>query len=103
MSSRLLNRRTVLAGAVCGVVIVAAGSAVVLTGQRGTAASAATTPTGTATVVRTDLSTTQQVNGTLGFAGTYTVVDLVGTTPSQRASEQIQLAQALAEVSAGDR
>lgn len=104
MRWRTLNRRTLVAGAVVVVVISSGGGAIALrSGTRHTNTPAATRATGTATVNRTDLSTTQQVNGTLGFDGNYTVVNLVGATASQRSSAQQQLAQALAQESAANQ
>src|ERR1700754_4168090 len=67
-----MRRRAGLAGAALAV----AGSAGASWWARGgpaAAPTAAEVPTGTATVVRTDLSTTVQVPGTLGYAGSYAV------------------------------
>jgi hypothetical protein len=60
-------------------------------------------PTGKATVRRVDLTTTQQVNGTLGFDGSYSVLNLVGSTAAQRSQAQTQLAQAVAQETSGRR
>ncbi len=67
-----MRRRAVLAGAA----LVATGSVGAgwwVRGRPEAVTAAAEVPTGTATVVRTDLSTTVQVPGTLGYAGTYSV------------------------------
>lgn len=66
-----MRRRAVLTGAAVAV----AGTAGAGWWLRDRPAAQATTgvPTGTATVTRTDLSTTAQVPGTLGYTGTYTV------------------------------
>ena len=102
MRGKALNRRRLVLGAV--VLMAITGGGVTIAMRTGHASIRAATPaTGTATVVRTDLSTTQQVNGTLGFDGNYTVIDLVGTTAAQRAAAQQQLAQAQAQETAGNR
>ena len=66
-----MRRRAVLSGAALAV----AGSAGAGWWLRDRPAAPATTgvPTGTATVTRTDLETTAQVPGTLGYTGAYTV------------------------------
>jgi peptidoglycan hydrolase-like protein with peptidoglycan-binding domain len=66
-----MRRRAVLTGAALAV----AGTAGTGWWLRDRPAAPATTgvPTGTATVTRTDLSTTAQVPGTLGYTGTYAV------------------------------
>lgn len=66
-----MRRRAVLAGAALAV----AGTAGAGWWLRDAPAASAPSgvPTGTATVTRTDLSTTTRVPGTLGFTGTYTV------------------------------
>jgi peptidoglycan hydrolase-like protein with peptidoglycan-binding domain len=66
-----MRRRAVLSGAALAV----AGSAGAGWWFRDRPAAPATTgvPTGTATVTRTDLTTTAQVPGTLGYTGTYAV------------------------------
>jgi hypothetical protein len=103
MGLKTLNRRTIAVLAACAVVAVGVSVDLAVQAGSGHATVAATAPTGTAAVTRTDLSTTQQVNGTLGFDGSYTVVNLVGTTSAQRATAQAQLAQALAQQAAGNQ
>jgi hypothetical protein len=98
-----MSRRSVIAAAVAGTLMVAGVSAVLVSGSGAGSAPATAAPTGTATVVRTNLATTQQVNGTLGFDGGYTVLDLVGTTAAQRGAAQVQLAQAVAQQRSGNQ
>lgn len=70
MADRLLR-----VGAVVLAVVVVGGGAVVvverLAPPSASATATASVATGTAKVVRTDLSTTTQANGTLGYAGSY--------------------------------
>lgn len=78
MAERHTTRRTVVrAGvAVLAVVVIGTGAVIVVEQVReGPQPVSAGVPTSTATVVRTDLSTTLPVNGTIGFAGTYTVAN----------------------------
>ena len=84
-------------------VVLAVASGAVWCSQRHstTSAGAAAVPIATATVVRTDLSTTTQLEGTLGFAGAYTVSGqgTVGTvTALPRAGQVITRGQPLFEV-----
>ncbi|GIF47308.1 putative peptidoglycan binding protein [Asanoa ferruginea] len=67
-----MRRRAVLAGAAL-VATGTAGAGWWLRSQPAAEATAAEVPTGTASVVKTDLSTTVQVPGTLGYAGSYSV------------------------------
>ncbi|MDN3352639.1 peptidoglycan-binding protein [Actinomadura sp. DC4] len=69
--SRRPVRRYVVAGLAVAA-IVAAGAAVALTGGSGESAPAGPA-TATADVIRTDLSDQTDVDGTLGYSGTYTV------------------------------
>lgn len=103
MAGRTLNRRVAVALAAGAVAVAGTGGGIALRAGTGHASAPGNAPTSTAPVIRTDLSTTQQVNGTLGYDGSYTVLDLVGTTASQRATTQAQLAQAQAQQAAGDQ
>jgi hypothetical protein len=67
-----MRRRAVLAGAALAVTGTA-GAGWWVRERPAAVRVAAAVPTGTAAVVRTDLSTTVQVPGTLGYAGTYSV------------------------------
>lgn len=71
----MADRRVALIAA--AVVVVGTGSVVAVTEIRHHAPStvANAVPTGTATVTRTDLSTTTQVDGTLGYAGSYLIAN----------------------------
>ncbi len=70
------------AGALLAVaVLVAAGTAVLLTRGRPTPAAATAVPVGTAHVTRTDIVSRQRVNGTLNYGGTYTISAPGGVTP----------------------
>ncbi|HET6502545.1 MAG TPA: peptidoglycan-binding domain-containing protein [Amycolatopsis sp.] len=71
------GRRTGTVVIVVGVAVVAAGGVVVLdrAHEAGGQVTASSVPTGTVQVIRTDLATTTQVDGTLGYAGTYVVVN----------------------------
>jgi hypothetical protein len=78
------KRRAVAIAAAIAVAAAGAAAAIMVVnrGDTGSAATASSTPatssaTGTTQVVRTDLATTQQVNGTLGYAG---AADLVNQT-----------------------
>jgi hypothetical protein len=66
----------------------------------GNAAPPAVAATATTRVARTNLSTSQQVSGALGFSGSYQVANAIGTTASQRAQAQMQMAQADAQSAA---
>jgi peptidoglycan hydrolase-like protein with peptidoglycan-binding domain len=70
-----VKRRAFLWSAAVVTVAAGAGGAVVLTGDRNqpTATASGTATTSTATVVRTDLATTEPVFGNLGYAGTISV------------------------------
>jgi hypothetical protein len=74
-----VKRRAFLWSAAVVTVAAGAGGAVVLVGDRNQPAATASPPaTGTARVVRTDLSTTEPIYGELGFAGTVTVAGATG-------------------------
>ena len=68
------GRRTVLIGGLIGALLVGSGVGYALTRGSGAPPVAKPQPPGTAEVTRQDLVNTQQESGTLGFAGTYTVV-----------------------------
>jgi multidrug efflux pump subunit AcrA (membrane-fusion protein) len=92
---RLVTRRAVVIAAVVVVAGMAAGgAALVAGGGHGSAASSAgggSVPT--ATVVRTDLVSTVQDGGSIGYGGSYTVAAPSGSSASQVSQEQ----QAVAE------
>ena len=73
-SRRRLRKRAGLAAAP---LIAAATAAGIIVGLRDArpAASASTVPVSTATVVRADLTNTQQVSGSLSYSGSYTLVN----------------------------
>ncbi len=97
----MADRRAVVL-IVVAVVAVGAGSAAVVAADRGHAPSTTESgvATGGATVVRTDLATTIQVNGTLGYAGSYLIANQAsGVYTALPASGQVVRAgQALYEV-----
>ena len=70
-----MRARTLGIGAAALVAVAAAGTGGALIGRHGGAAAAATTlpPTSTTAVTRTDLSTTEQVSGTLEYTGSHQV------------------------------
>jgi len=70
----MADRRAVVLIAVV-VVAVGAGSVVVFERGHPSAPAQSTVATGSAVIVRTDLATTIQVNGTLGYAGSYLVAN----------------------------
>lgn len=98
--------RVAVAGAVAAVLI--AGVAVAVNAGGGTAgASGTAVATGTAKVLRTDLAATEQVSGSLGYDGGYTIVNPAGATnaavtQAQQALAQAQAAQSADQVAAGD-
>lgn len=73
-------KRTLRVGvAVLAVVVVGTGAVVVVEQYRDRPQQVATgVPTSTATVVRTDLVDTVSMNGTLGYAGSYTIANQAG-------------------------
>jgi peptidoglycan hydrolase-like protein with peptidoglycan-binding domain len=73
-------RKIALAAVIAFVVIAGATAAVLSAEPRHNTAKAATVATTTATVIRTDLSTTTQAAGTLGYAGSYQIVDQTAGT-----------------------
>jgi hypothetical protein len=80
----------------------AGGWAASRAGGSGAASAPASVPTGTAAVVRTDLSTTTQVSGTLGYSGSYQVINELtsGTlTALPRPGTVIRRGQSLYEAS----
>lgn len=60
---------------VLAVVAVGAGTAVVVEHDRAPVTAPTSVPTGTATIVRTNLATTFQANGDLGYAGGYSIAN----------------------------
>lgn len=80
----MADRRAMRVGVVVlAVAAVGGGTAVVVQHDQARPPAAASSPdvrTGTATVVRTDLTTTIQFNGTLGYAGAYPVANQANGT-----------------------
>jgi peptidoglycan hydrolase-like protein with peptidoglycan-binding domain len=75
MAERRVARRTGPLAAGLAILLVAGGTGWRLTRRaQGQAAAGPGVPTATATVVRTDLATTTQVSGVLGYAGSYQVI-----------------------------
>lgn len=70
----MTRRTTWVVVALVLAVVVGTGSWYLGRGARPATVAPATVPTATAAVTRTDLATTTQVSGVLGFAGSYTVV-----------------------------
>lgn len=76
----MADRRAVV---LIAVVVVAVGAGSVVVFERGhplSATTQSTVATGSALIVRTDLATTIQVNGTLGYAGSYLVANQASGT-----------------------
>jgi len=69
-----MGKRAVVSWVTVGAVAVGGGAAGWLSRGHPAAPAAASVPTATATVTKTDLSTTSQVDGALGYSGDYTVV-----------------------------
>jgi hypothetical protein len=80
---------------VTGAAILATSFAVGVSGA-GTPATPSSVPTGTAAVVRTTITSRQQVNGTLGYASPVTITAPSGATPQQ--IDQARAAYDAAEV-----
>ncbi|MBV8305718.1 MAG: hypothetical protein JOZ04_16025 [Acidimicrobiia bacterium] len=98
---RGLRRRPLLAAVAALAALVVAGVAVeagtpTASGASTTPSSAGAVKTTTTKVVRTDLATTQQVYGALGFAGAYTILNPAGTTPQALAQARQAVAAAQA-------
>ena len=75
-----MRRRAVLSSGAALVVAAGAGAGWWLQGAPAAPSAASHVPTGSITVARTDLSTTNVVSGTLGFVGTYRVYSVVTGT-----------------------
>ena len=84
------------------IVVVAAALAGWWTPRGSTPRPVSAPTTTTAPVVRTDLATTEQVNGVLGYAGSYTVINPIGATAAQRGQAQTQVAQLGAQLTAAE-
>jgi hypothetical protein len=101
-TARQVAAMTVAAGALAGAVVAGAVAAAAghsnTTEQSGSSSQVATTP-----VVRTDLSTTVQVGGSIGFDGSYTITALGGGggvyTSLPRPGQVIRQGQSLYSVS----
>jgi len=77
-TARQIAIMTVAAGALAGAVVAGAVTAAGGSGNSGASASAGSSQVATVPVVRTDLSTTVQVGGSIGFDGSYTITALGG-------------------------
>jgi Putative peptidoglycan binding domain len=86
----LSTRRVVLIAAAVVVAAGAAGAAVALTGGNGSPASSSSSASSvsTAPVVRTNLTTTVQVGGSIGYDGSYTIGAPSGASASQVSQAQ---------------
>jgi hypothetical protein len=76
LTARQVAAITVAAGALAGAVTAGTVAAVADSGNGGASATATSSQLATAPVVRTDLSTTVQVGGSIGYNGSYTVTTL---------------------------
>jgi peptidoglycan hydrolase-like protein with peptidoglycan-binding domain len=84
------NRRIVVTSAVVLVLVAGGGTGAYIATQRGNGAAAASTPpapAATATVTRTDLTTTESVNGTLGYTGSHDITSQAHGTLTALAAE----------------
>ena len=102
----LSRRRAVLIAGIAVVVAAGgAGAAVVLTGGSGSPASSSsnTASVTTAPVVRTDLSATTQVGGSIGYNGSYTIAAPSGASASQVSQAQQAVARDQQALSADEQ
>jgi hypothetical protein len=95
LSARRVAAIAAVAGALVGGTVAAAVAAVSAGGNPGSPASAAggSSPVSTAEVVRTNLSTTVQVGGSIGYEGSYTVAVPSGTSAQQLTQAQQAVTQ----------
>jgi hypothetical protein len=102
---RLFTRRVVVIAAVVVIGgLVAGGAALVTSGDHGSAASpAGDASVPTAAVVRTDLISTVQDGGSIGYGGSYTVAAPSGTSPSQVSQAQQAVAEDQQALSADEQ
>jgi Putative peptidoglycan binding domain len=101
-------RRVVAIAAIAGALVggaVAGGVAVATTSGSpdGTASSPGGGSVATAPVVRTDLTTTVQVGGSIGYDGSYTIAAPPGASASQVSQDQTTLTQARQTLSADEQ
>jgi hypothetical protein len=102
----LAGRRAVVIAAIAVVgVMAAAGAAVVLAGEThgGAGPSSDGGAVATAPVVRTDLVSSVQEGGSIGYAGSYTVDFPSGSSPSEVSAQQETVTQDLDALSADQR
>jgi len=105
--------RRSLAALALALVVGGAAVALMVRGRPAPAAAVTAVPIGTARVIRTDIVSSQRVNGTLDYGGPFTVTAPAGAPPEQVeqarsgvAADQAALAaaqQAAADIAAGDR
>ena len=92
----MASRRRVVIAAVIGIAIAASGLAISTLGSE--APQPIGVRTGTATVVRTTITSRQQVVGVLGYGTVTTLVAPLGTTPAQLAQAQAAYDAALSQL-----
>lgn len=95
----MASRRRVVVAAVIGIAIAGSGFAISTFGSE--APQPTGVRTGTATVVRTTITSRQQVVGVLGYGPVTTLVAPLGTTPAQLAQARAAYDAALAQVRSG--
>ncbi|HEV3123997.1 MAG TPA: peptidoglycan-binding protein [Candidatus Dormibacteraeota bacterium] len=85
-----MSKRSIIAATVAVVLVAGGGTGAYVATQRGNGAAAASTPqapAATATVTRTDLTTTESVNGTLGYTGSHDISSQAHGTLTALAAE----------------
>jgi hypothetical protein len=82
LTTRQVAAITVAAGALAGALVAGLVAATADSGNGTSSSSGSSSQVATAPVVRTDLSTTVQVGGSIGFSGSYTIAVLGGSTRS---------------------
>src|ERR1700683_3935330 len=78
LTTRQVAAITVAAGALAGALVAGRVAATADSGNGTSSSSGSSSQVATAPVVRTDLSTTVQVGGSIGFNGSYTITILGG-------------------------
>lgn len=102
------TRRVVAVAAIAGALVggaVAGAVGVASTGANGSGAASSGAPRAvrTASVVRTDLTTSVQVSGSIGYSGSYTVAAPSGSSPQQVAQAQEAVTQDQQTLSADEQ
>jgi Putative peptidoglycan binding domain len=108
--ARFFTRRVVVIAAIIAVAggavaagAVAAGTVAVTGGHGSPASSPGGAPVTTAPVVRTNLSATTQVGGSIGYAGSYTITAPSGTSTAQVSQQQLTVTQDRQTLSADEQ